>query len=90
MRGDGADVATVALPRLSAKRVRSRLIPLRRRAAKLVKPVRPVAKNLASVPLHIAGLASIDFAFFHLSHFWGWLVLGPVLIWLEHVIADEP
>jgi hypothetical protein len=60
-----------------------------RTAGRLIRPVRPALSNLASVPLHVAGLGCIDFSAFHLAHGWGWLVTGASLIWLEHVIADE-
>ncbi len=89
-------MASVAARRPSVQRARwrPRVRPLARAAtrvaARLLTPARPVAANLAAVPLHVAGLASIDFAAFHLTHGWGWLVTGVSLIWLEHVIADEP
>lgn len=65
------------------------LKPVARFLARMAKPVRAPLANLASVPLHVAGLGCIDFAAFHLAHGWGWLVLGASLIWVEHVIADE-
>ena len=89
-------MASVAARRPSVPRARwrPRIRPLARAAvrvaARLLAPARPVAANLASVPLHVAGLASIDFAAFHWAHSWGWLVTGVSLIWVEHVIADEP
>ena len=66
------------------------LAPARRRLSRLLKPARPALANLAAMPLHVAGLGCIDFAAFHLAHGWGWLVMGASLIWLEHVLADEP
>ena len=88
--GAGLTLATVALRRIAYKRARARLRPLSRAAARMVKPVRPAAANLASVPLTVTGLGCVDFAAFHLAHGWGWLVTGVSLMWLEHVIADEP
>jgi hypothetical protein len=84
-------MTAVPLRRLSYRHARTRLRPVFRRAAQLAKPVRPAAANLAAMPLHVAGLACADFAAFHLPdpHFWGWLLTGVSLIWLEHVIADE-
>lgn len=84
-------MASVAARRPSFRRVqlRPQLRKLARAAARRLAPVRPVAANLASVPLTVAGLASIDFAAFHLAHGWGWLVTGLSLMWLEHVAADE-
>jgi len=83
-------MATVAARRPSFPRARwrSRIRPVARAAARAA--ARPVAANLASVPLHVAGLGCIDFAAFHVAHGWGWLVTGLSLIWVEHVIADEP
>ena len=66
------------------------LTPARRRLSRLLRPARPALANLAAMPLHVAGLGCIDFAAFHLAHGWGWLVMGASLIWLEHVLADEP
>ena len=83
-------MATVALRRLAFERAQPRLRALSRSARRLLKPVRPAAANLASIPLHVAGLGCIDFAAFHWAHGWGWLATGVSLIWLEHVIADEP
>jgi hypothetical protein len=84
-------VATAAIPRArwaaSLPRLRKQVI---RHAVRLLKPAKPVLANLAAVPLHVAGLGCIDFAAFHLAHGWGWLATGVSLIWLEHVIADEP
>ena len=74
------------LPRVHAGKLLRRAAGL---AGQLVRPAKPVLANAAKVPLHIAGLASIDFAAFHVAHGWGWLVTGVSLIWLEHVIADE-
>jgi hypothetical protein len=89
-------MATVAARRPSFPRARwrPRWRALARTATRAVTrflaPARPVAANLASVPLHVAGLGCTDFAAFHLAHGWGWLAAGLSLIWLEHVIADEP
>lgn len=83
-------MATVAVPRWRSRHARQLLLPASRRAGRWLKPVRPVLANLAAVPLHVAGLGCVDFAAFHLGHGWGWLVTGATLIWLEHVIADEP
>ena len=66
-----------------------RLKSLRARAAGLVRPVRAPLANLASMPLHVAGLACMDVSAFAGSPIAGWAVTGLSLIWLEHVIADE-
>ena len=67
------------------------LAPVGRFLSRLAKPVRAPLANLASVPLHAAGLGCADFAAFHLPDpgFWGWAVVAASLAWLEHVIADE-
>ena len=82
-------MTAVPLRRVAFRRARPMLRPLSRQAARVLKPVRPAAANLASMPLHVAGLGCIDFAAFHWAHSWGWLVTGASLMWLEHVIADE-
>lgn len=79
-----------AFPRARWQRLRPLSRKMARAAARMLAPARPVAANIAQVPLHVAGLGCIDFAAFHLAHGWGWLVTGISLIWLEHVIADEP
>jgi hypothetical protein len=58
-------------------------------AARWLSPAKPAWKNLASVPLFVAGLGCADFAAFHLAHGWGWLATGVSLIVLENAIADE-
>lgn len=65
--------------------------PVARFLSRLARPVRAPLANLASMPLHAAGLGAFDFGAFHLPDpgFWGWAVTAVSLIWLEHVIADE-
>lgn len=85
-------MATTAISRrLALPRLRKPLKLLRDHVAPLAKPVKAPLANLASVPLHVAGLAVFDFAAFGLpdARFWGWAVTAASLIWLEHVIADE-
>ena len=54
-----------------------------------VKPHKAALANLLHMPLTVAGVSVIDFAAFHISHGWGFLVTGVSLIVLEHLIADE-
>ena len=54
-----------------------------------VKPHKAALANLLHMPLTVAGVACADFAAFHISHGWGFLVTGVSLIVLEHLIADE-
>lgn len=55
----------------------------------VLAPHRMALKNLADIPLTVAGVAGIDFAAFHWAHSWGWLVTGLSLMYVEHLIADE-
>lgn len=61
-----------------------------RAAARALKPHRNALTNLAHMPLSLAGLASVDFAAFHLGHGWGWLATGASLIIAELAAADTP
>jgi hypothetical protein len=65
------------------------LAPAVRFLSRLAKPVRAPLVNLASIPLHVAGLGCIDAAAFTGNVIAGLVVTGLSLIWLEHVIADE-
>lgn len=56
----------------------------------LARPVRAPLANLASIPLHVAGLGCLDAAAFEWHTIAGLALTGLSLIWLEHVIADEP
>jgi len=85
-----ATVPSVAGRSLPGRSLGKRLRGLRARAAALVKPVRAPLANLAATPLHAAGLACIDAGVFTASLTAGLIVTGFSLIWLEHVIADEP
>jgi hypothetical protein len=83
--------AGIALGRVRpARRPQRRLKPLADAALRLLKPARPVLANLAAIPLHVAGLGCIDAAAFEGNAIAGLVVTGLSLIWLEHVIADEP
>ena len=83
-------MTAVAVGRPRAGHAREWLLAVRRSAARLAKPARPALANLASVPLHVAGLGCIDAAAFTGNVIAGLVVTGLSLIWLEHVIADEP
>lgn len=84
-------MATAAIPRPRPASALPRLgKSLTRRVAAMVKPAKPVLANLASIPLHVAGLGCIDAAAFTGNTIAGLVVTGLSLIWLEHVIADEP
>ena len=84
-------MATAAVPRRAPfRRPRLSLRPAVRAASRLVKPARPALANLAASPLHVLGLGCIDTGVFTASPVAGWIITGLSLIWLEHVIADEP
>lgn len=92
LAGEGR-LSVAAAPRLNGRSAvrKISLKPVRQAFARLARPVRAPLANLASVPLHAAGLGVFDFAAFHLPDpgFWGWAVTAASLVWLEHVIADE-
>lgn len=54
-----------------------------------VAPHKASLARLADIPLTVAGTGIIDFAAFHISHGWGFLVTGLSLVLLEHLIADD-
>lgn len=66
------------------------LAALRSAGARLLRPARAPLANVASMPLHVAGLACIDAGVFTATPVAGWIVTGLSLIWLELAIADEP
>lgn len=58
-------------------------------AEEAIKPHRASLSTLMHMPLYCAGVASVDFAAFHMGHGWGWLALGASLILTERIIADD-
>lgn len=86
-------MAVVTAPgRVRAAWLRGAAGQLRRAVGWVPKPVRAPLVNLASMPLHVGALGCLDAAPFQRS--WhvavGLVVICVSLIWLEHVIADEP
>ena len=87
-------MAAVGIPALPSRkpalpRVARRLRDLARAGASaVVAPHKASLRRLADIPLSVAGTAGIDFAAFHISHGWGFLVTGASLFVLEHMIAD--
>lgn len=55
----------------------------------VLNPPKAVLSKLVEIPLTVLGVASIDFAAFHMSSGFGWLVTGISLIMLEYMIADD-
>ena len=83
-------MAAVTVPSGRSRIGKVTLAPAARFLSRLARPVRAPLVNLASIPLHVAGLACIDAAAFTGNLIAGLVVTGLSLIWLEHVIADEP
>jgi hypothetical protein len=82
-------MVTAALP----GHVRPRVARLRRAvtaaAARLLTPARPVLRNAASMPLTIAGWGCLAACVFELNTIAGLGALAPILMVLEHQLADE-
>lgn len=73
---------------------------LRQRALKLLSvitatavivanPPKAIISKLLEIPFTVAGLASIDFAIFHVGHGWGWLAIGMSLMFAEYIVSDN-
>jgi hypothetical protein len=86
-------VASLALPARKPSAIRSWAGRAALAAAGIakaaVRPHQASLRRLADIPLTAAGTVFIDFAGFHISHGWGWLILGASLVVLEHLIADD-
>jgi hypothetical protein len=80
---------TIPMPRARRIDLKRALRDWSARAAKLAKPVRAPLRNLLACPLTALGFAAFDVGVFQWSHRAGWLVMGVLLVVLEHVIADE-
>lgn len=84
-------MATAAVPR------GRRTVPVARRARalaaaagrRLLNPAKPVLANLASIPFTVAGFTCLDVAAFMQDMRLGLAVACPLLMWLEHMIADD-
>ena len=57
--------------------------------AHAITPAKPVAANLAKIPLTVAGLGCIDASFFLWSLIGGLVATGVTLMLVEHMIADD-
>jgi hypothetical protein len=79
-------LVTAGLARPRRFEIKQRLVAVGRR---LARPARPVAANLISIPLTLAGYACIDVGVFSASRVAGWIVTGISLMVLEHQIADD-
>lgn len=82
-------MTTFPLTVQSRKRAARAIHDLFTRAARYARPVKPVLRNLASVPFTLAGAACIDIGVFKANVVAGWIVTGISLIVIEHIIADE-
>lgn len=87
-------MVTAALPSAGARRFGVRALSAVRNAAAsavrtAITPHKASLKRLADIPLTVAGTGCADFAAWHISHGWGWLITGLSLVLVEHLIADE-
>jgi hypothetical protein len=82
------------LPALAGPRLRQRAssvgVWIAAAAGRLLCPVKPVLRNLASIPFTVAGWACIDVGVFQAGTVAGFIVTGVTLMVLEHQIADQP
>lgn len=56
--------------------------------ARAIAPHKASLRNLANVPLTVAGFGCVDTGVFQWSTPLGWIVTGLSLLVLEHIIAD--
>jgi hypothetical protein len=70
-------------------RAAGQLARLRSAAGRALRPARPVLRNLASIPLTVAGFGCLDAAALAWNVLVGLAGAGVLLIVLEHLIADE-
>lgn len=57
--------------------------------ARAIAPHKASLRNLANIPLTVAGLGCVDTGVFQWSIALGWVVTGLSLVLLEHMIADD-
>lgn len=62
---------------------------LRSAVTSFVRPAKPALKNAAAIPLTIAGLGCVTAGVFLINPIAGLMVLGPVLVLIEHMIAED-
>ncbi len=60
-----------------------------RALAALVRPVKPVAANLARIPLTVAAIGILDGNVISWNVHIGLLITAASLVLLEHLLADE-
>jgi hypothetical protein len=84
-------MAVASLPARAARSVPWRQIcrRLAQSAARGLHPAKPVLRNLASMPLTVAGWGCLAAAAFALNTIVGLAACAPILMILEHQIADE-
>lgn len=88
-------MAAIGVPALPASkpllnRAARRLRNLTRRAAGVVlTPHKAALRRLADIPLTVAGLGCLDAAVWQWHGTAGLALLCPVLMYLEHLIADD-
>lgn len=77
------------LGKAARKRASGQLRKLLAPAARFLHPAKPVLRNLASIPLTVAGFCCFDVAAVIWDPLVGIASAGVLLIVLEHLIADE-
>lgn len=86
-------MATASVTPVSAARARPGVLAHRAAAACSAGMrwlrARPALRNLAQVPLTIAGLGCVDAGVILASTVAGLIVTGASLLLLEHIVADE-
>ena len=78
------------LGRAARKRASGQLRRLRKAAAALWRPAKPVARNLASIPLTVTAFGCLGAAAIWWDPVLGLACCAPLLIALERLIADQP
>jgi hypothetical protein len=82
-------MAVAALPGYVRPRYRMLRGHARKLGARLLNPAKPVLRNLASIPLTVAGWGLLSAAAFEWNLIAGLAATGVILMLLERQIADE-
>lgn len=82
-------MAVAALPATGQRSFRRARAAVAALGSRVLRPARPVARNLASIPGTVAGWALVSAGVFSVSTTAGLIVSGVILMVLEHQAADE-
>lgn len=58
--------------------------------AVLLTPNRAALRRLGEMPLTVAAVGLVDTAAWQAPHWVGWLITGLSLVFVEHLISDDP